>query len=123
MTDVPRPVLWALLGGLAALALAIGLYARWAGGLSRFEQTSFACAQSLIGPFELVINDRRVGATARLLRPEGETPVEITARGDEGLTLAAEGVALRVDPDTALVVVMIDTRLAQVRCRKTEFRM
>lgn len=123
MTEVPRAAIWALLGGLVALALAVGLYARWAGGLSRFEQTILACPQSLIGPFELVINDRRVGAMARLLRPEGETALEVTERLDGTLTLAGGDVALRAEPDRALVVVMIDSRLSQVRCRKTEFRM
>jgi hypothetical protein len=119
--DLRRPLL--ILGVVMALvAVAVVIHAVRSGGLTRFQQLNVICDKSLIGPFELIVNGRRIGDSARLLRPEGETPVKITERTAEGLTVADVTVSIRYEGGES-VVVGSDSRVGRVRCRTMEFRM
>lgn len=115
--------------GLAALAIVllavIGTVAFLLtnGGLTRFQQTSLACSDPMLGTFELVLNGRSAGDEVRLIRPQGETRLPIRAIEGKELLLDLTQANLRVDPEAGTVSVLQGRRNSVTRCKITDFSM
>lgn len=93
------------------------------GGLTRFQQTSIQCNDPLAGPLELVVNERRVGASVRLIRPQDDRRVPILSSDAQGFGLSLEGFELTIALEGPHLTVVRGQQVSRSRCRMTAFSM
>lgn len=111
-----------LLVVLGAVGAGLG-YVVLSGGLKRFQQTSIQCADPLTGPIEIVVNERKAGAQVRLIRPQDDRRLTITAADAQGFSLAYDDFALTVSLDGPELTVIRGQQFSRSRCRMTDFAM
>ena len=115
---------WAVCG-----ILAIGLLAMISlgnlGSFKRFEHRTITCMNQMIGPFELVVNKKKIGEFAQLTQPQGEEALEITGVS-EGVIIAEAGdrnLRFTIDFEGAKVLVQENSKLRSSTCKTTDFSM
>lgn len=91
--------------------------------LSRFEQLNMHCESSLIGAFELVLNDQDVGDSVIISRDSGNKSMKIDgAKGD--LILIEEGdLAFTINTEDDTVIVRRGSQVMMADCRVEHFKM
>ncbi|WP_438991782.1 hypothetical protein [Lentibacter sp.] len=110
-------------GAIGALAFAGLLTFLGSGAFTRFEHKTFLCSNTLIGPFELIINKAKVGADIQLSQPIGDSRLPITSVTGNVIIAEADTLRFEVDIEHSLVRVQQMANLSASKCETTNFSM
>lgn len=93
------------------------------GAFTRFEHKTFLCSNTLIGPFELIINKAKVGSDIQLSQPNGDSRLPITSVTDDVIVAEVDTLRFEVDLENSLVRVQQMANLSASKCETTNFSM
>ena len=111
--------------GLLGLGVIAVISVASLGSLKRFEYRTMSCSNSMIGPFELVMNKAKVGETVQLTQPQGNFNLIITAVS-EGIIIATDdelGLQFLINFADEKVLVKENMKLKSSECKMTAFSM
>ena len=112
-----------LYGAIGTLVFAGLITILGSGAFTRFEHKTFLCSNTLIGPFELIINKATLGSDVQLSQPNGNSRLRITSVIDNVIIAEAYTLRFEVDIDNSLVSVQQMANLSTSKCETTNFSM
>lgn len=113
-----------LIVSLVSAFVVIGvIIASQIGGMTRFEHRTLSCSNPIIGPFEVIMNKKKVGENIRLSQPKGDRFVPITTVDEHFVTATVDDLTLVINFDRTQVRVQKIAKISRSKCVKTEFSM